>query len=179
MVNTINTLKKKYDINAPKLKGFDIDARIKLVQDDALVGIELIYTYKATGAKLFFVAETAYKDGEAYCTFHANRSLNQVEVLRALHSEAWQKNLLEHDSKMYLGSEGSVVVPLGDSGDEEEFVALFHRVLPLIKSVLKTINPVWRDITEDAELSTKVSSVVVLDRVVDKYKKLLQEEFNN
>lgn len=188
MVNTeINTLKDEYGISAPTRQGFNVKARVEKVDDGTLDSLVLGYTHEATGTTIFFTTKLAYKDGKPYCTFHANRSLdlNQEEtaqeIIRELHEHplAWQCNFDEHAKTLYLGSKGSAMVPMGNSGDDDEFIALFRRTLPLIKSALKTIDPMWTNITEDAELSTKASAVLVIDSVVDKYQELLQEEFND
>lgn len=63
--------------------------------------------------------------------------------------------------------------------NDDEVIALVRRTLPLIKSALNTVDPMWTNITEEAELSTKASSVLVIDSVVDRYQELLQEEFND
>lgn len=181
-MSTINTLKKKYDIRVPKRTGFDIDAHIELGDSDALEGVILRYTHKATGAQLFFLAKTGYSDYAGYkrhCTFYANRYLSDEEILRQLHSEAWQHKLSKHDSEMYLGPKTAVDVPIDYSGGEDEFITLFRRTLQLIRSALKTLDPMWTSITEDVSVSGKSSAVVELDRTVDTYQKLLHKEFNN
>lgn len=171
-------LKEKYGIKVPTDLYFNVDTRIKLGYGDALEGICLTYTDKNTGAKLFFIAETEYKDGKHYCTFHANRGLKDEGILRELHDRSWQCNLLEHESKVYLGSNNSVVVPMDSGHDEHKFIALFHRALPLIKSALKGVDRTYRS-NETLGVSMDAAFVLAIDSAVDKYQKLLHKEFNN
>nr|WP_294163798.1 hypothetical protein [uncultured Corynebacterium sp.] len=188
MANTeINTLKDEYGISAPTRQGFNVKARIETVDDGTLDSLVLGYTHEATGTTVFFTTKLAYKDGKPYCTFHANRSLdlNQEEtaqeIIRELHEHplAWQCNFDEHAKPLYLGSKGSALVPMDNSGDEDEFITLFRRTLPLVKSALNIVNPNRKIIIGEEELSTEASSVLVIDSVVDRYQELLHEEFNN
>lgn len=189
MANTeINTLKDEYGISAPTRQGFNVKARVEKVDDGTLDSLTLSYTHEATGTTVFFTTKLAYKDGKPYCSFHANRSLdlNQkeaaLEIIRELieHPLAWQCNFEEHAKPLYLGSKGSAIVPMDNSGDDDEFIALFRRTLPLIKSVLNLIDTIWAVMAdEEVELSTKAYVVLALDTVVDRYQVRLQEEFNN
>lgn len=188
MVNTeINTLKDEYGISAPTRQGFNVKARVEKVDDGTLDSLTLSYTHEATGTTVFFTTKLAYKDGKPYCSLHANRSLdlNQEETaqetIRELHEHplAWQCNFDEHAKPLYLGSKGSAIVPMDNSGDDDEFITLSRRTLPVIKRALSYIETIWATRDEGVELSTKAYSVLVMDTVVDRYQALLHEEFND
>lgn len=188
MANTeINTLKDEYGISAPTRQGFNVKARIETADDGTLDSLVLGYTHEATGTTVFFTAKLAYKDGKPYCSLHANRSLdlNQEETaqetIRELHEHpfAFQFNFDEHARPLYLGSENPVVVPIENSGDNDEVITLVRRTLPVIKRALSYIETIWATRDEGVELSTKAYSVLVMDTVVDRYQELLHEEFNN
>lgn len=184
-MSTTNTLKNEHGISVPKRQGFGVKSSINQSNGDACIGINLDYTHKATGTLLRFTTITGYKDGAPYCSFRVYRFLdylesNQKAISGALHRYVRRHNsLLKHGSDIYIGPGGALEVPIKNISDEDEFITLFRRTLPLIKSALRTIDPVWTNITEDAELPTKVSAVLVIDDVVDKYQELLHNEFNN
>lgn len=186
MANTeINTLKDEYGISAPTRQGFNVKARIETADDGTLDSLVLGYTPEATGTTVFFTAKLAYKDGKPYCSLHANRSLdlNQEETaqetIRELHEHpfAFQFNFDEHARPLYLGSENPVVVPIENSGDEDEFITLFRRTLPLIELTLGIVNPNRKIIIDEVDLSTEASAALAIDRMVDNYQKRLLYEF--
>lgn len=187
MANTeINTLKDEYGISLPKRKGFNVEAHIHTGDGDTLKGFTLIYTPEVTGAYLLLTTKLAYKDGKPYCTFHSQRSLNinqketALEIVRELHEHpfAWQFNFDEHARPFYFGSESLVVVPIENSGDEDEFITLFRRTLPLIESALNTVDPMRKIIIDGVDLSTEASAVLAIDRMVVSYQQLMRYEFN-
>lgn len=186
MVNTeINTLKEKYGISAPKRQGFDVETLIDTGDGDTLDCLTLVYTHEATGIKLFFSVQPGHKEDKPCCAFYAKRILdpNQketaIEIIRELHEHpfAWQFNFDEHARPFYLGSESPVVVPIENSGDEDEFITLFRRTLPLIESALGIVNPNRKIIIDEVDLSTEASAVLAIDRMVDNYQKRLLYEF--
>lgn len=185
MANTINALEEKYGIRVPKRKGFNVEAHIHTGDGDTLKGFTLIYTPKVTGAYLLLTTKLVYKDGKPYCTFHSQRSLNinqketALEIVRELHEHpfAWQFNFDEHARPFYFGSESLVVVPIENSGDEDEFITLFRRTLPLIESALGIVNPNRKIIIDEVDLSTEASAALAIDRMVDNYQKRLLYEF--
>lgn len=186
MANTeINTLKDEYGISAPTRQGFNVKARIETVDDGTLDSLTLGYTHEATGTTIFFTAKLAYKDGKPYCSLHANRSLNlnqketALEIVRELieHPFAFQFNFDEHARPLYLGSENPVIVPIDNSGDDDEVITLVRRTLPLIESALGIVNPMRKIIIDGAELSTKASAVLAIDRMVNNYQRRMLYAF--
>lgn len=174
-------LKEKYGIKVPVDPGFDVNTRIKLKHGGALEGVYIVYTDEDTGTKLIFITQIERRVAGRYCGFHADRLLSDEESLRAMHEDIlyWGYGFVEHDALRYSGSEGSVSVPIDNSGDEHEFITLLHRSLPLIRVALKNFGRHYDEETEYTSLSSSTCTVLAMDYTLDDYKELLHEEFED